>query len=113
MFRANRVIVIVFVLAAAVLWTTGCSEDDEEVCDKASSACGSFTTCCTSDNCYYLADDGKRFNCDGTDCEDAAQRMAEYMCAANALTPEEFDELVEAILRSADEQFAHVHEGIN
>lgn len=81
----------------------GCSEDEE--CQSSSSACGSFTACCTSSDCYYLAGDGTRFDCNGTDCSAAAEQLADHMCKKlRDESPEAFNRLVDEILESANER---------
>lgn len=87
-------------LASLLCAGLGCSDDEE--CQSSSSACGSFTACCSSKDCYYLASDGTRFDCDGTNCNAAAERMANYMCKKlQTESPEEFDRVVEEILEAA------------
>jgi len=92
------------ILIFSILCGTGCSDDEK--CETADHPCGGeFTACCTSDNCHYLADDGQRFNCDGTDCNEAAQELAAHMCPGLSLSdPEAFEAVVDEILREAEEQ---------
>jgi hypothetical protein len=63
-----------------------CEED--YTCKESSSSCGSFEACCTSKDCYYLYD-GDKYKCDGTDCTDAAQRLANVMCSKSINNSEE------------------------
>jgi len=58
----------------------GCKK--KESCQSANGACGSFRACCTTSQCYYTYG-GKRFDCDGTNCSAAAQRLANYMCGTS------------------------------
>lgn len=88
------------VLLCLTAGATGCS--DKEECQSASSACGAFTACCTSDDCYYLAG-GNRFNCNGTDCNSAAEDLANYLCTGlKDRSPEDYRRVVEEILERMD-----------
>ncbi|OFX26681.1 MAG: hypothetical protein A2041_01015 [Bacteroidetes bacterium GWA2_31_9b] len=60
-----------------------CEEDP--TCKSSSSACGTFEACCTTTDCYYLYD-GEKYNCDGTDCDDAALELASVMCSKSNTT---------------------------
>ena len=50
-----------------------------ETCLDETSACGTFTACCTVRQCYYLYN-GKKYECDGLDCGSAAAELADDMC---------------------------------
>lgn len=54
---------------------TSCSDDDEYVCADETILGETFSACCTEDDCYYEYN-GKRYNCDGTDCTAAAEQLA-------------------------------------
>ncbi len=62
-----------------------CDKKPFENCVTETSACGSFTACCTALQCYYLYD-GKKYECDGTDCTDAATELANDMCNPSGVT---------------------------
>jgi hypothetical protein len=87
-----------------LIFGPGCGEDEK--CETADHPCGGqFTACCKEDQCYYLADDGTRFNCDGTDCLEAAQELANYMCDAMIIdSPEDYEIVVEEIHQAAEKQ---------
>jgi hypothetical protein len=69
-----RMILIVPV-GIVFLQFVGCAKK----CENTSTACGSFESCCTPSNCYYTYNN-KKYECDGTDCADAAQKVAADMC---------------------------------
>jgi len=48
-------------------------------CKTGTSACGKFEACCTTTDCYYNYN-GKKYNCKGTNCEEAAKTLASVMC---------------------------------
>jgi hypothetical protein len=50
--------------------------DNAPICE----ACGTFSACCSSTDCYYELPDGTQFACNGQDCSAAAQAMASYCC---------------------------------
>ena len=67
-------------LFACLLLLFSCEDRNPlEQCLTETSACGSFTACCTVRYCYYLYD-GKRYDCDGLDCTEAANELADDMC---------------------------------
>ena len=45
--------------------------------DDISEECPSIDACCSLSSCYYEVDDEK-FECDGTDCNDAAEDVVDY-----------------------------------
>lgn len=105
MFRSqSKILLLCLSLALIITFFPGCGEDEK--CETADHPCGGqFTACCTNDDCYYLADDGTKFNCDRTDCAEAAQELASYMCGASITdSPDEFQAVVDEILRAAEEQ---------
>lgn len=67
-------------LAFMVLLVYNCKKDPATTCDSGSSVCGTFTACCSSTQCYYKWN-GNRYDCDGTNCNDAALELANDMCA--------------------------------
>ena len=67
-----------FIFASLVSFqAVGC----KDTCENADTACGTVPSCCNpaGTKCYYKYD-GKKYYCDGTDCTDAAQTVAELMC---------------------------------
>src|SRR5687768_6259711 len=71
-------LLVVFLLVGGLI---GCSED-EECADTA--ACGTnIETCCTSSQCHYTVN-GRKFNCNGTNCDSAAVQAVNAACGANA-----------------------------
>ena len=52
----------------------------DEQCQTASISCGGkkIDACCTTSQCRYEASDGTVFNCNGTDCQAAAQQAARW-----------------------------------
>jgi len=96
-----KFVLMALFLASILLVGLGCSEDEECLTD--SSVCGTFTACCTSSDCYYLAGDGTRFDCNGTDCSSAAGRLADYICGKSASTVD-YNNTVDQILEAAQER---------
>lgn len=78
-------------------------------CETATSVCGTFQTCCTSTDCYYVFNN-KKYHCDGTNCEEIAKVLAEDMCNAASnrdsgaviSTEEEVLELIKIILEAKE-----------
>lgn len=68
----------IFIVATVTLslQLAGCVKPS---CQTSTSACGTFETCCTPTDCYYKYKN-KKYNCDGTDCEGAAEKLAADMC---------------------------------
>jgi len=87
---------IVALVGLLSLQLVGCAK--KASCQSSSSACGTFQACCTSTDCYYTYNN-KRYDCDGTDCTDAAKRLAADMCgtakrlASEPLSPTEQEAL--------------------
>lgn len=56
-------------------------------CQSSSTTCGSFQACCNEKDCYYTYN-GKKYSCDGQNCDAAAQQVVKAMCGAapDALT---------------------------
>jgi len=100
---SKKILSVCSLLILFLLFSSGCGDDEK--CESRNTACGEFTACCTSDQCYYKTSDGTRFNCNGTDCQEAAELVAEYMCSTMSLSsPEEFEAMVDEILRAAEAQ---------
>lgn len=65
-------------LTAGLLWSCG-EKVDPNVCE-AFGECDVFAeACCTTTDCYYTYN-GQTFNCNGTDCEEAALQLIAAMC---------------------------------
>ncbi|MBK8167300.1 MAG: hypothetical protein IPK64_15265 [bacterium] len=93
-------LILVVLTSCLVLGAMGCSEDEE--CGSDSTYCGTFTACCTSSDCYYLASDGTRFNCNGTDCTAAAEALANHMCYKfKDMSSDEVKQVVDEIMSSS------------
>ncbi len=53
------------------------SDGGYECVDIVSEGCDDVKVCCSTDRCYYKAD-GKRFNCNGLDCTEAAEELMDF-----------------------------------
>jgi len=75
--------VLVLGVAFALFFTVASCDDSisDGQCLDTDTACGTFTTCCDTDGCAYEAN-GRVFPCDGFDCGQAAEDLAEFMCSA-------------------------------
>ncbi len=64
-----------------------CSEkESDEFCDNPGAQCPDSSTieassCCTDQNCYWVYN-GKTYNCDGDDCDDAIDAIVASACAS-------------------------------
>ena len=76
-----NVILMACALVLSTLLFSGCSDDEE--CETADSACGEFTACCSSDQCHYEWN-GRTYDCDGTNCNQAARELANDMCGKSS-----------------------------
>jgi len=66
-------------IALLVGGLTGCGEKEECASDF---VCGrSFSACCTDTKCYYTLG-GRRYDCNGVNCDSAALALALDACAA-------------------------------
>ena len=76
----KKTLTFLVLIFAFLVGITSCEDRNPlEQCQTSSSACGSFKACCTAIKCYYEYD-GRKFNCDGLDCTDAATALANVMC---------------------------------
>lgn len=70
------------ILVAAFLAACGQSSGrSDETCLAVPGACGNKTleSCCAAGNqCRYVVSDGTEFPCDGSDCNDAANKATAY-----------------------------------
>lgn len=72
-------------------------------CNTTSNYCNGkdLKTCCTSTSCYYKID-GTRYNCNGTNCFDAAERLVNEQCDFSAAGVEAEDLALEALKMSQE-----------
>jgi hypothetical protein len=76
-------IILISIISTFISFLNYSCKDDSPTknCQSTNSACGTFTTCCTPTQCYYEYN-GQRYNCNGTDCSDAATQLASIMCSS-------------------------------
>lgn len=79
MKKLDIVFFAAFVILVSIL-AFACAEKYE--CKSGSTSCGSFEACCTSSDCYYNYN-GKKYQCNGTDCNQAAKDLAAVMCGTS------------------------------
>ncbi|MDA3930069.1 MAG: hypothetical protein PF541_14055 [Prolixibacteraceae bacterium] len=73
--------------------------EDEYVCESNDFGYGTFQACCNSTDCYYEYN-GKKYWCDGTDCDEAAEDLVDDMMnktSCENLTEEKVSFLIESI----------------
>jgi hypothetical protein len=107
--RKVKLLILSFFIMCFLFAGAGCGGDSNRAeCLESDSACGRFTACCSTSNCYYLADDGTRFNCNGTNCNAAAQQLAEYMCGKSLRenSQDDLSSVVDEMLDAAKAQAA-------
>lgn len=75
MKKSAQVFWVIPILLFFLLSSDSCKKEEKFECETVSIHGESIKVCCSADNCYYEWN-GKRYNCDGTDCNDAAQRLA-------------------------------------
>ena len=81
MSRDLKRIGLLFVFVLSIGGLAGCGGEDEECLDDA--VCGTnIETCCTSSECHYTVE-GRRYNCNGTNCDSAAVQAVNAACGAN------------------------------
>ena len=99
----RTIFVSALLLAITVL---GCSDDEYE-CEDFTTVCGTARACCTSDDCYYEWN-GETYECDGTDCSAAADRLARDMCGKSA-DSDPMESMRQDALRMIDDILARYH----
>jgi hypothetical protein len=91
---------VIFIVCLFVI-NTGCKKTAAATCSAATALCGShtFTACCSETQCYYLVDGGDQTNCNGTDCQAAAQTIVNKYCGGGFnFSKEQALETVEKVL---------------
>jgi hypothetical protein len=79
---------LLFILFVAISLLICCKENSVESTPNpitciSSNGCGKiYQACCSSTNCYYTYN-GKRYDCDGINCNAAAQRLVHDMCGTS------------------------------
>lgn len=72
--------VLIFALLTVI---SSCKEQTPTVdCLTETVECGTYTACCTPFYCYYEFD-GKRYDCDGLNCKEAAEELARALELCN------------------------------
>lgn len=69
-------------LITLVIVCVSCELDPLEECESFDAECGApddATACCDDDQCYYTFN-GTKYQCNGTDCTDAAVKLISAMC---------------------------------
>jgi hypothetical protein len=84
-------IAVVFIIAQS------CGGGLGESCQSSDSGCGTFRACCTATQCHYEYN-GQNYNCDGTDCTDAANELVADMCGSYKSANESVDKTVEEMI---------------
>jgi hypothetical protein len=77
---AKPVLFGVILLACLFVINTGCKKKAE--CSGVEDLCdgNTFEACCTETDCYYVVNGDEQFDCNGTDCYDAAFDMTYAYC---------------------------------
>ena len=67
---------VIPLLLIGLLLADGCKKDSESKyqCDNTTINGETVKACCNDENCYYEWN-GKKYYCNGYDCDDAAQRL--------------------------------------
>jgi len=87
--KAKLLFIPLFVLGflAMVVILDGCKKaTPAATCsDGIDDGCGNeWTACCNTVQCYYTYK-GKKYNCDGTDCDDAAVKLADDLMSCSSI----------------------------
>ena len=105
-------LVIITVLVVFLMYANSCKKDSNSStpsasnpsysCQSSSSPCGSgtFQTCCNGKDCYYTYKN-KKYSCNGTDCNSAAQKLASDMCKKKKSDSEPLSDTENELLESA------------
>jgi hypothetical protein len=114
MKKITKIIFLAGIMLCFILLVNSCKKDSNVgyTCSGATTLCGqkTFEACCNSLNCYYKVGT-KKYNCDGTDCTAAAEKLVAAECGLsidlNSLmvsgSAEELLEVVEMLLESNEE----------
>jgi hypothetical protein len=96
--KSSFLLMLVLLLGAAIVINVSCKKDkDEEVCETTNIGGESIKACCTSSKCYYEWN-GKKYHCDGTNCNDAAERLVNDILGGGKSSIVDKDELKKEIL---------------
>jgi hypothetical protein len=97
--KPNILLFLVLLFGAAIVTNVSCGKDknEEEVCETTNVGGESVKACCTSSNCYYEWN-GKKYHCDGVDCNDAAERLVDDILGGGKSTSLDKDLLKNEIL---------------
>jgi len=84
--KFSFLLLLVLSFGTAIVINVSCEKDKDEnegaTCETVTLSNGeSVKACCTSSNCYYEWN-GKKYQCDGYACNDAADRLVKDMNAA-------------------------------
>jgi hypothetical protein len=74
----GRVLLVVAGLLGIQL--VGCGSKKDYVCQSGQTTCGQFQACCTETDCY-LTYNGRKFQCNGTNCDAATLQLDALMCS--------------------------------
>lgn len=82
--RKNILFLPLLLLGILFFITNACEKDEEgDVCESFDAQCGApdLATACIdeNDNSYYTYN-GKRYDCNGDDCDDAMEQLLKDMC---------------------------------
>jgi hypothetical protein len=97
--KSSFLLMLVLLFGAAIVINVSCKKDkdEEEVCETNIIGGESIKVCCTPTNCYYEWN-GKKYHCDGLDCDDAAERLVNDMLGGGKSSIVDKDELKNEIL---------------
>jgi hypothetical protein len=97
--KSSFLLLLVLLFGTAIIINVSCKKDkdDEEVCETTNIGGESVKACCTTSNCYYEWN-GKKYHCDGVDCNDAAERLVNDILGGGKSSIIDKDELKHEIL---------------
>ena len=61
----------------------GYTSSNYQCADIPGTQCTNFQSCCNTSKCYFKAD-GKTFDCNGQDCDDASKKAIAYCSGSDA-----------------------------
>lgn len=62
-----------------VLYTLELIDNNNDICESSDTECGTYSVCYGGSS-YYLIYDGKKYYCDGEDCDQAIEELVGDMC---------------------------------
>ena len=81
-----KLVMSLFVLSSLIFIANSCDKKLGETCETTVISGENVEACCTATQCYYRYN-GKKYDCNGTDCGDAAQDVVSdilgYKSSAN------------------------------